>query len=102
MSTSHGNSTTPLRKLIKKNAWQASIYSCFVNLDDNLFVYTAVAEEILNLSSMTNVTKDGWIRPDSKDYQVVFNYEFLEDFVDERKGYFSWFWNGLKWYASTL
>ena len=61
-----------------------------------------VAEEVLNLCSITNATKDGRIRPDSKDYQVVFNYEFLEDFVDERKSYFSWFWNGMRGYASIL
>ena len=66
------------------------------------FFLKAVAEEVLNLCSITNATKDGRIRPDSKDYQVVFNYEFLEDFVDEGESYFSWFWNALKRYAFTL
>ena len=54
--------TTPLRKLIRK--------------------MPEVAEEVFNKCTVTNATKDGKIRPDSKEYRVLFNYEFLEDFRD--------------------
>ena len=43
-----------------------------------------VAEEVFNRCTFTNATKDGQIRPDSKDYRVIFNYEFLEDFQDRK------------------
>ncbi len=43
---------------------------------------TEVAEEVFNRCTSTNETKDGQVRPDSKDYRVFFNYEFLEDFRD--------------------
>ena len=43
---------------------------------------TEVAEEVFNRCTFTNATKDGQIRPDSKEYRVTFNYEFLEDFQD--------------------
>ena len=45
---------------------------------------TEVAEEVFNRCTFTNATKDGQIRPDSKDYRVIFNYEFLEDFQDPK------------------
>ncbi|CAI8048714.1 Transient receptor potential cation channel subfamily A member 1 homolog [Geodia barretti] len=57
-----GGSTTPLRKLIRK--------------------MPEVAEEVFNRCTVTNATKDGKIRPDSREYRVLFNYEFLEDFQD--------------------
>jgi len=41
-----------------------------------------VAEEVFNRCTFTNATKDGQIRPDSAEYHVTFNYEFLEDFQD--------------------
>ena len=37
---------------------------------------------MFNRCTETNDTKDSAIRPDSKDYKVTFNYEFLEDFRD--------------------
>ena len=46
---------------------------------------------VFNLCSEGNDTKDGKIRPDSKDYQVTFNYEFLEDFRDEEETFFTRF-----------
>lgn len=42
-----------------------------------------VAREVFNRCSEGNDTKDGAILPDSKDYNVTFNYEFLEDFRDD-------------------
>ena len=58
--------------------------------------HTEVAEEVFNRCSITNETKDGRIGPDSKDYRVNFNYEFLEDFRDERPGLIVRFWRAIK------
>ena len=44
-----------------------------------------MAEEVFNRCSVGNETKDGKIRLDSKEYQLTFNYEFLEDFQDEKE-----------------
>jgi len=44
-----------------------------------------VAEVVFNRCSVGNETKDGKIRVDSKDYILTFNYEFLEDFRDEKE-----------------
>ena len=41
-----------------------------------------MAEEVFNRCSTTNATSDGKIRPDSKEYEVTFDYEFLEDYQD--------------------
>lgn len=48
-----------------------------------------MAEVVFNRCSVGNDTKDGKIRPDSKEYHVEFNYEFLEDFRDKKAGFFS-------------
>lgn len=50
--------------------------------DDSSCPPTEVAEAVFNRCTETNATNDGTIRPDSPDYQVTFNYEFLEDFRD--------------------
>ena len=43
-----------------------------------------MAEKVFNRCSRTNATMDGKIGPDSKKYRVTFDYEFLEDFRDEK------------------
>lgn len=43
-----------------------------------------VAELVFNKCSKNNATKDGKITPESKEFSVVFNYEFLEDYRDVR------------------
>ena len=56
--------------------------ACIVRI--HVLCAAEVAEEVFNQCTFTNATKDGQIRPDSKDYRVIFNYEFLEDFQDPR------------------
>ena len=41
------------------------------------YIYTDVAELVLNKCTSTNADKN--IRPDSEKFAVTFNYEFLED-----------------------
>lgn len=100
-STSHDQSTTPLRKLIRRMPGKLAMYvhSCFVMQFTQFSFYAEVAEEVFNRCSITNETKDGRVRPDSKDFQVVFNYEFLEDFVDERQNCLSRWWRSLRGYS---
>ncbi len=43
---------------------------------------TDVAEEVFNRCTSTNASKDGKVRPDSLEYSITFNYEFLEDFQE--------------------
>lgn len=50
-----------------------------------IYNYAEVAEEVFNRCSIGNDTKDGKIKSDSKKYKVTFNYEFLEDFRDEKE-----------------
>lgn len=54
-----------------------------------VFDLAEVAEVVFNLCSVGNDTKDGKIRPDSKEYEVTFNYEFLEDFRDTNEDFFT-------------
>lgn len=54
-----------------------------------VIVLAEVAEVVFNRCSVGNDTKDGRIRPDSKGYMVTFNYEFLEDFRDEKENVLS-------------
>ena len=57
---------------------------------------------VFNRCSVTNETKDGRVRPESKDFEVVFNYEFLEDFVDEEHNFITRCWRTLTRYAHTV
>lgn len=98
ISTMTGQETTPLRKLIRKMPGEDrhELYYKLMNpiAHGHQVIYctsprlpswslpTEVAEEVFNRCTTTNETKDGQIRPDSKEYQVIFNYEFLEDFRD--------------------
>ena len=43
----------------------------------HVLTHTAVAEIVLNKCTSTNADRN--VRPDSEDYAVTFNYEFLED-----------------------
>ena len=42
-----------------------------------MYCYTDVAEMVLNKCTDTNADRN--IRPDSEDFAVTFNYQFLED-----------------------
>ena len=77
----NGSETTPFRKLIQRmpgnrvhDAMQPAttiimiFYACI----------TDVAELVLKKCTITK-TKDRNVQPDSKDYTVTFNYEFIED-----------------------
>lgn len=58
--------------------------------------YVDVAEEVFNRCSVGNESKDGKIGLDSKDYMLTFNYEFLEDFQDEKVNICTRFYNKIK------
>lgn len=61
-----------------------------------MFVFLiGVAGEVFNRCSTPNDTKDGQINPDSKLYNVTFNYEFLEDFRDVKENACSRFFRRL-------
>ena len=40
---------------------------------------------MFNRCSKNNATKEGKITPESEEFKVKFNYEFLEDYRDVRK-----------------
>ena len=48
--------------------------SCFIII----VLYSDVAEMVLNKCTTTNSTKKD-VRPDSKEYEVTFDYIFIED-----------------------
>lgn len=89
-----GVETTPLRKLIKKMPGkpgyiliaQVHLFSSPLLLQlSPLFhptcTLSAVAEEVFNRCTMTNSSNT--IHPDSPEYRVIFNYEFIEDLRDK-------------------
>ena len=43
-----------------------------------------VAKLVFNRCSRNNATKEGKITPQSKEFRVEFNYEFLEDYRDPK------------------
>ena len=53
-----------------------------VQLYVTYFYRSDVAELVFNRCSKNNATKDGKITPESKNFKVDFNYEFLEDYRD--------------------
>lgn len=77
-----GKITTPLRKLIKK--MPGEFFSVSVTCIFVVHVNTDVAEQVFNRCTLSNETKDGKIRHDSKDYNITFDYEFIEDFQDAK------------------
>jgi hypothetical protein len=86
----NGEMTSPFRKLIQRMPGTfipVIVYLQLVFLklltvallvsNNNYDINADVAEMVLNKCTTTNADRN--IRPDSKDFAVTFNYEFLED-----------------------
>ena len=76
----NGSETTPLRKLIQRMPGKAMQFVILYNIVNHHECTIDVAELVLKKCTVTKA-KDRSIQlqPDSKDYTVTFNYEFIED-----------------------
>ena len=77
-----GRETTPFRKLIKRmpgiEKEQHILYNALYYYNATIMTIIDVAELVLRKCTVSNA-KNISIRPDSKEYEVTFDYKFIED-----------------------